>query len=78
MYSVVLVSGIKQSDSVTHTCLFCFTFFSPLCLVTPVVSDSLQPHGLSAGKNTGEGCHFLLHFSLIGYYKILSIVPCAV
>ena len=41
-----------------------------LCLVTPVVSDSLQPHGLYParlfcpwdfpGKNTGVSCHFLL------------------
>ena len=41
------------------------------CQVTSVVSDSVQPHGLqptrllhpwdSPGKNTGVGCHFLLH-----------------
>ena len=48
------------------------------CLVTSVVSDSLQPHGPwpagllcswdSPGKNTGVGCHFLLQIwpSLIG------------
>ena len=40
------------------------------CLVTSVVSDSVQPYGLkparllcpwdSPGKNTGVGCHFLL------------------
>ena len=42
----------------------------PLDTITAVVSDSLRPHGLwparllcpwdSPGKNTGEGCHFLL------------------
>ena len=41
------------------------------CLVASVVSDSLQPYGPwparllcpwnSPGKNTGVGCHFLLH-----------------
>ena len=47
--SVVLVSGVQQSDSViyiyirTHICIFFFIFFS-----------------------------------LRGYYKILSIVPCAI
>ena len=45
------------------------------CLVTSVVSDSLRPHGPwpatllcswdSPGKNTGVGCHFLLHLSLV-------------
>ena len=43
---------------------------SVLCLVTPVMSDSLQPHGLYPtrllcpwdfpGKNTEVGCHFLV------------------
>ena len=44
IYSVVLVSGVQQSDSVIHmyTNLFFFRFFS-----------------------------------IIGYYKILDIVPCA-
>ena len=42
----------------------------PLCHACSFVSDSLQPHGLEPtrllcpwnfpGKNTGEGCHFLL------------------
>ena len=41
------------------------------CQVASVVSDSVRPHGLqptrllrpwdSPGKNTGVGCHFLLH-----------------
>ena len=42
-----------------------------MCVSCSVVSDSLQLHGLeparlhwprnSPGKNTGVGCHFLLH-----------------
>ena len=41
-----------------------------VCVSHPVMSDSLRPHGLahqaplpmdSPGKNTGVGCHFLLH-----------------
>ena len=45
------------------------------CKVTSVVSNSLCPHGLqptrllcpwdSSGKNTGVGCHFLLHTALV-------------
>ena len=41
------------------------------CQVASVMSDSVRPHGLqptrllcpwdSPGKNTGVGCHFLLH-----------------
>ena len=30
------------------------------------------------GKNTVVGCHLLLQFFIIDYYKILSIVPCAI
>ena len=44
IYNVVLVSGVQQSDSVTHTHI-------------PI---------------------FFRFFSLIGYYKILSIVACAI
>ena len=46
-----------------------------------VVSDSLQPHGLqptrllypwdSPGKNTGVGCHFLLHLWCKGLLTLL-------
>ena len=49
-----------------------------VCLVTSVVSDSLQPYGPwsarllcpwdSPGKNTGVGCHFLLHAPNIGVH----------
>ena len=53
-----------MSDMITvHSCCCC-------CCVASVVSDSVRPHGLqptrllrpwdSPGKNTGEGCHFLL------------------
>ena len=48
-----------------------------VCCVASVVSDSVRPHGLqptrllrpwdSPGKNTGVGCHFLLH-----QYSILT------
>ena len=48
-------------------CTFC------CCLVTNIMSDSLQPYGLqstrllcpwnSSGKNTGVSCHFLLQES---------------
>ena len=32
-------------------------------------------HGDPPGKNTGEGCHFLLQHSIYSYYKILAIFP---
>ena len=51
-----------------------------VCQVTSVVSDSLRTYGLqptrlpcpwdSLGKNTGVGCHFLLHMKV----KYLLIV----
>ena len=47
-----------------------------------VVSDSLRPHGLqparllcpsdSPGKNTGVGCHFLLHQARVSHNRDLS------
>ena len=47
------------------------TLYVHVCSVTSVVSNILQPHGLQPtrllcpwdfpGKNTGVGCHFLLH-----------------
>ena len=45
IYSIVLVSGVKHSDSVIYIYIYIFLF---------------------------------RFFSLIGYYKILSIVPCAI
>ena len=49
---------------------YCSSFLSALCVVTSVVSNSLQPYGLkpsrllcpwnSPGKNTGVGCHSFL------------------
>ena len=44
IYNVVLVSGVQQSDSVIHECIYIF---------------------------------FFRFFSIIGYYKILRTVPCA-
>ena len=53
------------------------------CQVASVVSDSVRPHGLqptrllcpwdSPGKNTGVGCHFLLHCHLCSFYIIACI-----
>ena len=50
------------------------------CQVASVVSDSVRPHGLqptrflcpwdSPGKNTGVGCHFLLHLYHIDEVKL--------
>ena len=65
---------IESSWSEGNDFLFCGNgsqFISCCCRhVTPVVSDSMQPHRLqptrlprpwdSPGKNTGVGCHFLL------------------
>ena len=55
-----------------------------LCSVASVVSDSLRPHGLqptrllfpwdSLGKNTGVGCHVLLHQSVWSSLKCLQII----
>ena len=54
---------------VFHICSACFD--SCCCQVTAVVSDSVRPHRQQPtrlprprdfpGKNTGVGCHFLLH-----------------
>ena len=47
--------------------------------VTSVVSDSVRPHRWqptrlphpwdSPGKNTGEGCHFLLSYAILSKIK---------
>ena len=50
VYSVVLVSGVQQSDSVIYTCM----------------------------KNKRIHLFFFRCFSLIDYYKILRIIPCAI
>ena len=52
------------------------------CQVASVMSDSVGPHGLqptrllhpwdSPGKNTGVGCHFLLHSQHQGLLKWVS------
>ena len=49
------------------------------CQVASVMSDSVWPHGLqptrllcpwnSPGKNTGVGCHFLLHSGILLRHK---------
>ena len=58
-----------------------------VCLVTSVISDSLQPHGLqptrllclwdSPGKNTGVSCHFLVQgiFATQGLLPRLQLCP---
>ena len=53
-----------------------------ICMVCPVVSDSLKPYGLqptrllsprnSPGKNTGVGCYFLLQ----GLFPDSGSIPC--
>ena len=54
------------------------------CWVASVVSDSVWPHGQqptrllcprdSLGKNTGVGCHFLLHLTLEHSLNIIFII----
>ena len=66
-----------------HTFIYIYIYsfsdsFPLCCQVASVVSDSVRPHGLqptrllrpwdSPGKNTGVGCHFLLHF----HYRLLQ------
>ena len=51
IYNVVSVSGVQQSDSITH--IYTYVYINVYIIF----------------------CRFL---SLIGYYKILSIVPCAI
>ena len=51
-----------------------------------VVSDSSRPHGLQPtrllcpwdfpGKNTGVGCHCLVHQNLLQIHKEIQSVPC--
>ena len=55
-----------------------------LCSVASVVSNSVRPHGQqctrlpcmqdSPGKNTGVGCHFLLHYLIVSYKY--TVIPC--
>ena len=71
IYSVVLVSGVQQSESVIHihvSTLF-FRFFSHIghYRVLRRVSCVIQQVLIS-----------YLFFSVIGFYKILNIVPCAI
>ena len=67
--SVLLVSGIQQSDLVIYFSVYVYMCVH-VCLVASVVSDSLQtyelylarlllPWGFPA-KNTGVGCYALL------------------
>ena len=49
VYSVVLVPGVQQSDSVLHICVYIYRYI-----------------------------FFFRLLSIIGYYKILNIVPCAI
>ena len=61
---------MDSSDSCTTTWMFLIYHCCCCCCVTPVVSDSVQPHRrqptrlprpwASPGKNTGVGCHHLL------------------
>ena len=63
-----MVKGSIQED---FTFLNIYAPNTRVCLVTSVVSNSLRPYGPwparllcpwgSPGKNTGVGCHFLLH-----------------
>ena len=57
-----------------------------IMLSCSAVSDSLQPHGLwhtrllcpwnSPGKNTAEGCHFLLHVIVLTQGLNPSLLHC--
>ena len=68
-----MVKGSIQED---FTFLNIYAPNTRVCLVTSVVSNSLRPYGPwparllcpwgSPGKNTGVGCHFLLHAPNIG------------
>ena len=52
------------------------------------MSDYVWPHGRqptrllcpwdSPGKNTGVGCHFLLHFGVLVYIKVMFTLYCSI
>ena len=73
-------------NSLAILLLNCMSLAKPCCYcqVASVVSDSVRPHRRqptrlprpwdSPGKNTGVGCHFLLHGKTISLVKSKSIL----
>ena len=66
MYTVMLVSGILQTDSVMYMCML-LLLLSHFSRVRPCATHRWQPTRLprpwdSPGKTTGVGCHFLLQY----------------
>ena len=62
IYNVVLVSGVQHSDSDIHIYV-CMYMCVCVCVYIYI--------------NIYTHTHFFRFFSHIGYYKILSIAPCA-
>ena len=69
MFKLVLEKAEEPEIKLPTSCCFWYC-----CSVSSVVSDSVRPHRQqptrrpcpwdSPGKNTGEGCHFLLHANI--------------
>ena len=59
IYNIVLVSGVQQSDSVKHMCVFFRLFVFVLCVLFCVILCVFV---------------LCVLFSVIGYYKILNTV----
>ena len=82
-FSVLLSKNVLNASLLLKGSFKLFTsrqtvIFSCVCVSCSVVSNSLQPHGLqptrlfcpwnSPGKNTGVGCHALLHLFFLSQY----------
>ena len=46
-----------------------------LCNLTDCSPPGFSFHGDPPGKNTREGCHFLLQHPIYSYYKVLALFP---
>ena len=79
IFQARVLEWVAIAFSIERACCCC-------CQVASVVSDSVQPHRRqptrflcpwdSSGKNTGVGCHFLLHYTDTDTCKCLLIREC--
>ena len=69
IYIVVLVSGVQQSDSVIHIHTYIYIYIYIHIYIHIYICVYIYVYIY---------IFFFRFFSLVGYYKMLSIVPCAI